>query len=130
MRKGLSFGGFDRSLVNVMMQLRGFGPGYVVITDGINGAYVASEENLLFCPALATEVQGTAGAGDAFASTLSSLLAAGEPCEAAVRAAAINAASVVGQVDTQSGLLAKSEIDTRIEALEARLPLRRFPLPA
>ena len=128
MRKGLSFGGFDRSLVNVMMQLRGFGPSYVVITDGINGAYVASEESLLFCPALATEVQGTAGAGDAFASTLSSLLAGGEPCEAAVRAGVINAASVVGQVDTQSGLLAKAEIDTRIEALEARLPLRRFPL--
>ena len=43
-----------------------------------------------------------------------------------VRAATINAASVVGHIDTQSGLLPRDEIDRRAQAAKETLPLRRW----
>ncbi|MEO0631713.1 MAG: carbohydrate kinase family protein, partial [Planctomycetota bacterium] len=46
-----------------------------------------------------------AGAGDAFAATLTARLAEGAEVTDALVAATCNAASVIGHVDTQSGLL-------------------------
>ena len=63
---------------------------------------------------------GTAGAGDAFNATFTACIALGRPAEEALRAAAVNAASVVGHVDTQTGLLALEEIDKRLAASQAR----------
>jgi sugar/nucleoside kinase (ribokinase family) len=50
-------------------------------------------------------VLGTAGAGDSYTSTLAAALAEGtEPAEAMLQAA-MNAAAVVGALDTTSGLM-------------------------
>lgn len=126
LRSGLSFGGFMQSLPKAMAGLNRLGPASVLITDGIAGAYLWSEGELLFCPALETEVQGTAGAGDAFAATFSLLLTEGLPEEAALRAAALNAAAVVGAIDTQSGLLGRADLERRLAATTDALPIRRF----
>ena len=58
-------------------------------------------------PFCETKVAGTAGAGDAFNATFTAHIALGRKPEDALRAAAINAASVVGHVDTQTGLLSQ-----------------------
>ena len=50
------------------------------------------------------KVTGTTGAGDAFASTLTGFIAIGKTIKIAMQAASINAASVVGYIDTQTGL--------------------------
>jgi hypothetical protein len=47
-----------------------------------------------YCPALEANVAGTAGAGDAFAAAFAAYIALGKSSEAALRAAAVNAASV------------------------------------
>ena len=70
---------------------------------------------------------GTAGAGDAFTSSLSALLAGGETIENAMRAATVNATSVVGEVDTQGGLLRREALMNRVQALTDQLPITVWP---
>ena len=111
---GLKFEGLHLELERFAGELHERGPRHVIITDGIKGAYLSAEGKLYHCPALQTEVQGTAGAGDGFASTVAALLAAGERPEDALKAATVNAASVVEHVDTQTGLLSRAEIEKRL----------------
>ena len=49
----------------------------------------------------------------------------GRPAEEALRAAAINSASVVQHVDTQSGLLSLQEIDKRLGETKDTLAVRQ-----
>lgn len=82
-----------------------------LLTDGRAGAYYATTSALVSEPARKAEVVGTAGAGDAFASTFSAELFSGSTPQAALRAAAINAASVVSFADAQTGLLARANLE-------------------
>jgi len=122
--RGLTGGGFELSLVSFFRALNESGPRYVVLTDGRAGAFVGSRERIWFCPALEARVAGTAGAGDAFAATFSCYVALGRPPEQALRAATVNAASVVGYVDTQSGLLDLEGVESRLNELSAALIVR------
>jgi ribokinase len=97
----------------------------VVITDGARGAFVASSEEILFAPAIGSKVVGTAGAGDAFAATFTAYLALGHPIREALRTATINSASVVGHIDTQTGLFHRRELDQRL-AVPAQSAIRRW----
>ena len=124
--RGLVGGGFEMGIAAYFRALRRLGPEHVVITDGARGAFVGSPEEILFAPALATKVVGTAGAGDAFAATFTAYVALGRPIEVALRAATINAASVVEHIDTQTGLLARQELDQRMAAAPPQSAVRRW----
>ncbi len=126
-RLGLSFGGFDLGLLEFFARLRKRGLKHALITDGTEGSYLTSDEGVHYCPSLKTEVMGTAGAGDAFTSSLSALLAGGETIENAMRAATVNATSVVGEVDTQGGLLRREALMNRVQALTDQLPITVWP---
>ena len=102
------------SVVAFFAALRELGPRYVVVTDGRHGAFLGAPEGILFCPVLETQVAGTAGAGDAFNSTFAAFIGLGRSPQEALQAAAINAASVVAHVDTQTGLLKREGIDRRL----------------
>jgi ribokinase len=106
--------------------VRRLGPRFVVVTDGRHGSFVGTGDSILHCPVMETKVVGTAGAGDAFNATFTAYIAMSRPVEDAVRAATINAASVVGHIDTQSGLLPRGEIDQRAQAAKDTLTLRRW----
>ncbi|MBP5856568.1 carbohydrate kinase family protein [Marivibrio halodurans] len=117
MRQGLSFGGFDMELASFCAAVRAFGCARLVVSDGTNGAYLADAEGIYHVAAAdAVEVRGTAGAGDAFTSTCATLLADGADPARALRAAALNAAGVVGHIDTQSGLSTRAALDARLAA--------------
>ena len=79
----------------------------VCLTDGGLGSYYHSPSTpkLLHQPIVKVQVKGTAGAGDGFVATLAARLADGSPPEQALRWAAHNAAAVVQQADTTSGLM-------------------------
>lgn len=126
--RGLTGGGFRMRLTTFMAALLGLGPRYVLLTDGGGGAYLGTAGTLLHCPSLEVEVAGTAGAGDAFSATFAALLAAGSPADDSLRAASLNSASVVGHVDTQSGLLGRAEIDARLASVRDKLPIRDWRL--
>ncbi|NJM35340.1 MAG: carbohydrate kinase family protein, partial [Rhodomicrobium sp.] len=111
-RRGLISGGFEVSLLRFIETLLGLGAGTIVITDGRHGAFLAHEGKVTHCSISPIEVVGTAGAGDAFASSLVALSSLGWPLDKALKAATLNAASVVRHADTQTGLM-------RLEDLEA-----------
>jgi ribokinase len=114
--RGLIGGGHELGLAAFLGALRRLGPRFVLITDGRHGAFLGTEDAILHCPALACRVSGTAGAGDAFSATFAAELARGRSATEALRAGAINAASVVGHVDTQTGLLSGAELEARLAA--------------
>ena len=121
---GFAGGGHEMSLVAFFAALRRLGPRYVVVTDGRHGAFVGTEHAVMYCPVLETKVAGTAGAGDAFSATFSAWIAMGRSAEEALRAATVNAGSVVGHVDTQSGLLGHEAIHGRLADTKAALEVR------
>ena len=99
----------------------------MIVTDGRNGAFLGTHDAILYCPVLETKVVGTAGAGDAFNATFTACIALGQEPQEALRAATVNAASVVGHVDTQSGLLSRDKIAGRLETMREALPVRSWP---
>jgi ribokinase len=118
--------GHEMGVVDFFAGLRKLGPRYVVVTDGREGAFLGSPEAIMYCPVLETKVAGTAGAGDAFNATFTACMALGRPAEEALRAAAINSASVVNHVDTQTGLLPLQDIDRRLGETKAALEVRKW----
>ncbi|MBK5959227.1 carbohydrate kinase family protein [Rhodoplanes elegans] len=127
-KRPLSGGGFDMSVVQFFRALISLGPKRVLLTDGSRGAYVATPDEIVFCPSVDCVVAGTAGAGDAFTSTYAAYEALGVAPVEALKAATLNAASVVGHVDTQAGLLRREELDSRIAATGAQFATRTWPL--
>ena len=125
--RGAFGGGHDMSLPAFFAAMRQTGPPFVLVTDGRHGAFLGTREAIHFCPVRETKVAGTAGAGDAFNATFAAYIALGSKPEDALRAAAINAASVVGHVDTQTGLLSREDIDRQLAATGAEWRTRTWP---
>jgi len=124
MRSGLSFGGFDIGLGEFLSGLLAVSRAQrIAVTDGTQGAYLADSAGVHFCPILRVKVQGTAGAGDAFSSTLAFMTASGASAERALRAAVINAAAVVTRSDTTSGLLDSEQLLTELKRRQGELPV-------
>ena len=126
--RGLTGGGFDMSLSRFFGTLTEKGIKHVVLTDGSRGAFVATADEILYCPACKCSVVGTAGAGDAFAATYTAYVAMGRPDDQALQAATINAASVVGHVDTQTGLMQSDDLEAALREAAQSLAVRRWPL--
>jgi len=112
--RGLKYESLRISVRAFCRALLADGVGTVVLTDGRDGAFAATGNLLLYCPASEAEVAGTAGAGDAFVATFAAYLAGGAELDTALSAASINAASVLGTVDTQTGLLKRAELEARL----------------
>ena len=125
-RRGLVAGGFELSLAGFFAGLHKLGPRWVVVTDGRDGAYVSAPTGILHCPAPAVTVAGTAGAGDAFSSTFAGSIAEADSAESAAIAAAANAAAVLGHIDTQTGLLRRNDMASRISVLKSSLKITKW----
>lgn len=125
MREGLHFGGFELCLTDFMKGMHDKGVKYVLLTDGADGAYLSGPEGLVWRGPAPAKVLGTAGAGDAFTSTLVAAIAEGLPQAEALAEAAVNAASVIESVDTTEGLLDRDTLARRAAALD---PEMRFGL--
>lgn len=108
----MSIQGFQLPMAEYFRRVHDHGPRYVAVTMGSKGAYISdAQDGIHFEPTRKVEVVGTAGAGDAFASTLAGCLARGMPLAKAASLAAKNAASVVSFVDTQTGLLTREQLE-------------------
>jgi ribokinase len=126
--QGLSGGGFEMSLPGFFRAMRQLGPKWVLVSDGKNGAYVGAESCLTYCPAVQVKVVGTAGAGDALASTFASLIAGNASAEDALLGGVTNSASVVGFTDTQSGLLVYDALKEKMNEARKSAPPRTWQL--
>ncbi|MEZ5818968.1 MAG: carbohydrate kinase family protein [Hyphomicrobiaceae bacterium] len=128
--RGFAGGGFHMSLKNLMGAVLSLGPKVLLITDGGHGAYAATEGEIVHAAPKLVEVAGTAGAGDAFVSTFAGFTALGAPLEKALRAASLNAAAVVGFVDTQTGLLTRARVEELLHAEGEAIRIRRWAIQA
>lgn len=107
-------GGTYDDLKGLATALHGIGPEIVVITDGPNGSYASYDSRLVTIPNYpdAGPPVDRTGAGDAFASTIVSALALGEPMDVALSWAPINSMNVVQHLGAQAGLLPIEDIKT------------------
>jgi ribokinase len=128
LRRGLSSGGFEISLLRFFRVLLDAGAKMIVVTDGRKGAFVGTPKEVAYCAAVPTQVVGTAGAGDAFASTFVALTAMKHPLKQALQAATLNAASVVRHVDTQSGLLRYGALEDELASRGKEAEFRSWPV--
>ena len=71
-------------------------------------------------------VIGTAGAGDAFNSTFAASIACSASSQDAMLTAAANAASVIGHLDTQTGLLRHEALKASVAGIRDKLKLRHW----
>jgi sugar/nucleoside kinase (ribokinase family) len=99
-----------RDIATLLKELHLRGPKIVVITDSINGAYASDGTQAWFMPVYPHTPFERTGAGDAFASTVTSALAHGLSLEEALLWAPINSMSVVQYVGAQKGLLSKDKL--------------------
>jgi ribokinase len=127
-RRGLASGGFEITLPRFFECLLDTGCGIVVVTDGRDGAFAAMAGKVYHCPVMTVEVVGTAGAGDAFASTFVAMRELGWPIEQALKAATINAASVVRYADTQSGLMKRVDLEAAVDKAGGDLKVRQWSM--
>jgi ribokinase len=103
----------ERDVRKLSEGLAVLGPKIVSVTDGPDGAYVFTDNTLWYVPEYpdpAPPISRT-GAGDAFASTLTSYLAKGMSIQDALLRAPINSMNVVQHVGAQTGLLTHDEIE-------------------
>ena len=113
------------ALVEGLLQL---GAPRVLLTDGRHGSYFGTHGEIVFCPALDVTVSSTVGAGDAFVSTFCAMTVDGSDAATALRAAAVNSASVVSRPDTQSGLLQRDAVMHQAQAARDRLPVESWQI--
>jgi len=92
--------------------LHNLGPEVVVITDGPNGSYASDGKKIISIPNYPDPKPplDRTGAGDAFASTITTALAQGESLETALSWAPINSMNVCQHLGAQAGLLSKDDI--------------------
>ncbi len=114
--------GKDRGDVSGLIQaMHDLGVKTVVITDGPAGAYASDGQRNLFMPIYPDVKQpyDRTGAGDAFASTLTTVLAQGQPLETALAWAPINSMNVSQYIGAQQGLLTQAELQALLEKAPA-----------
>ncbi len=122
-RKGLGEKGARVSLNDFAAKVQKVGCKQLVITNGSEGAYLCSDNAILFRPAIPCEVASTIGAGDAFNATLSYALASKQTVWSALSTAAINASAVAASIDTQSGLMSGDDLNSRVLVMDnSRIP--------
>ena len=93
--------------------IQALGPKIVSISDGENGAYLYSDNELWhnpIYPDIAPPLERT-GAGDAFSSTITCALALGKTPLEAFSWGPINSMSVIQQIGAQAGLLSKEKLE-------------------
>jgi sugar/nucleoside kinase (ribokinase family) len=110
------------SAVQILLQ---HGVETVCITDGRNGAFGARKSERWHCPIVreAPAVE-TTGAGDAFGTAATWATIHGFNLQKTLRAGTINAASVIGAIGAQAGLL--TDIEMRKRLTDTRLDVDPF----
>lgn len=93
------------------------GPSHVIITDNTNGAYAFDGSNASHVPMYPDDREAfeRTGAGDAFASSVTSALALGMSFEDALLWGPINSMAVVQEVGAQKGLLTRDALEKHLE---------------
>ena len=111
------------SVKELCRRLVALGPKAVTVTDGPRGAYSYSSEGFYFTQKFPGKRLEATGAGDSFTTAYIAALVYGLPHAEALRWGPVNAASVVGQIGPQAGLLTKAELQSRLKTHKSFQPV-------
>lgn len=98
--------------------LHGIGVKTVVITDGKNGADALNEHHSIHQNNFPSIIVERTGAGDAFATGFLAATVHGLSLKDALQWGSLNAASVIGSIGAQEGLLKKEEMEQAMNNIE------------
>lgn len=113
------------ALRNYFDMILEMGPKVVVVTNGGDGVYVSTKDEILFHEIKKSKIVNTLGAGDAFGSSFVGCYYMGDGLAEAIRAGIVNSASVIGHPDAKSGLLTRDEIAAEIKNIPATMLEKR-----
>lgn len=107
---------YRENIENLLISAQKIGPKIIVLTDGKNGSYMIDQNGKIrSCKATdALSVERT-GAGDAYASGFMFAILLGLSYEDAMLSGTEDAASVIGMIGAQPGLLRSEEIKKRLK---------------
>ncbi|MCK4650962.1 carbohydrate kinase family protein [Candidatus Babeliales bacterium] len=95
------------------------GPKIVVITNGANGVYVGTKDEIMFQPSIKTEIEDTLGAGDSFGSCFVASLMHNYSISESLINGIINSSSVIGKMGAKPGLLTHKQLKEKINKIKA-----------
>lgn len=116
------------SLQNFFKEVLKMGPKIVVVTNGRNGVYVATSDEIIFHPSLKVKVINSVGAGDAFGSCFVASLMHGYDVSTSLKHGIINSSSVLEHIGAKDGLLTHDELLTKAKTV-SNLIQKLKPLP-
>lgn len=100
----------------LMGKLAKLGPKMIVMTNGKHGSYVRDEAGKFYFEEMAPgKVVERTGAGDGYASGFLAAYLHKAPLQQAMHWGSVNAASVVGHIGAQAGLLTKEEMEELVK---------------
>lgn len=107
----------EQDIKILLSKIKDLGPQLPIITDGPNGAYALFDSKTYFVPMYpdSNPPVDRTGAGDSFASTVTSALALGKPIQEALLWGPINSMSVVQYIGAQKGLLSRKQIEEHLK---------------
>lgn len=107
----------------LLQKLSDLGPKACIITDGENGSYLFDSESNKFYKSgvLPVDAYERTGAGDAFGSGCIAALIKGKSFQEAMLWGTVNAASVIGYVGSQRGLLKESDLPVWLERAKSSM---------
>ncbi|HOY56403.1 MAG TPA: carbohydrate kinase family protein [bacterium] len=95
----------------LLMDLRNYCSGVIVLTAGELGAYALMDKDLFYQPVVSLRKKDTVGVGDAFGSTFVwAFNFFKQDVQKALLAASLNAAAVINQPGAQAGLLQREDL--------------------
>lgn len=97
----------QKEIKAMFKDLNKMSPGYNLVTDGGNGAYLSDGMVIYQAKALPAKVANTTGAGDAFGSAFTAGLILKNDWDYAMRLAILNSNGVIQKMGAKNGLLAK-----------------------
>lgn len=101
---------------DLLRSLHGIGPRIVVLTDGKNGSYVSEANGGMYHVGIANSpIVERTGAGDGYTTGFLAAVMQGTNLQTAMQWGTINAASVVGKVGSQPGLLTKQQMQEELQ---------------
>jgi ribokinase len=89
------------------------GPKIVIVTNGAEGVYAATQNEIIFHPSLPGHIENTLGAGDAFGSCLVAQYIKGKSVKDAILYGILNASSVISHIGAKEGLLKTEELEQK-----------------
>ncbi len=115
------------SLRNFFKMILTMGPKIVVVTNGQNGVYVATDNTTYFHPSIPTNVINTVGAGDAFGTCFVASLLQEQSVEDALHNGVVNSASVLSHLGAKHGLLTQAQLEKQA-MLHTKNQIQSVPL--